>query len=257
MAMRYTVEYHGRPHVVEIATDFLIIRPPVRATLLPRTPISEQLRTAVWVREFGEASVAKCPVCKLSDLSSPAGFQCGHIVAHAEGGKETIENLRPVCRDCNLGMRTANMTEFIRSLRSPARAADKINSVLRRMTWSKKYGLDARGSCKCGEIDMDNAIYEKIKPDRGWYIGNIKIRCPKCESQQPIKSLDRVVDKAVRTLSKPRRAHPEVLAETNRLAKELKIEIDTVEGKHERHKLYLRLLRKAEKVQSAFIQNSD
>ena len=39
-------------------------------------------------------------------------FHCGHVVAEADGGPTTVENLRPVCATCNLSMRTQNMEKF-------------------------------------------------------------------------------------------------------------------------------------------------
>lgn len=39
-------------------------------------------------------------------------FECGHVVAEALGGQSTIENLRPICKDCNLSMGTKNLFEF-------------------------------------------------------------------------------------------------------------------------------------------------
>ena len=42
-------------------------------------------------------------------LSSEIPFEdwhCGHVVAHKNGGKVILENLRPVCKGCNWEMRT-------------------------------------------------------------------------------------------------------------------------------------------------------
>ena len=39
-------------------------------------------------------------------------FHCGHVVAEADGGPTTVDNLRPVCATCNLSMRTQNMNTF-------------------------------------------------------------------------------------------------------------------------------------------------
>jgi hypothetical protein len=39
-------------------------------------------------------------------------FHCGHVTAEANGGVTSIENLRPICKACNLSMRTENMEEF-------------------------------------------------------------------------------------------------------------------------------------------------
>ena len=39
-------------------------------------------------------------------------FHCGHVIAEANGGVLTKENLRPICAQCNLSMGTQNMDEF-------------------------------------------------------------------------------------------------------------------------------------------------
>ena len=41
-------------------------------------------------------------------------MECGHIVAHALGGKATYDNMMPVCKNCNLKMGTMNLGEYRR-----------------------------------------------------------------------------------------------------------------------------------------------
>ena len=40
-------------------------------------------------------------------------FHMGHIISKAEGGTMEIQNLRPICQTCNLGMGKKNMKEYI------------------------------------------------------------------------------------------------------------------------------------------------
>ena len=40
-------------------------------------------------------------------------WHCGHILSRKESGTRKPENLRPVCRDCNLNMGTTHMDEYI------------------------------------------------------------------------------------------------------------------------------------------------
>ena len=39
-------------------------------------------------------------------------FEAGHVDAHCYTRNDNIENLRPICRNCNLKMGTTNMREF-------------------------------------------------------------------------------------------------------------------------------------------------
>jgi hypothetical protein len=39
-------------------------------------------------------------------------FEAGHVDAHCYTKNDNIENLRPICRNCNLKMGTTNMLEF-------------------------------------------------------------------------------------------------------------------------------------------------
>jgi 5-methylcytosine-specific restriction endonuclease McrA len=41
-----------------------------------------------------------------------SSFDVGHNRARAKGGYDNIDNLRPVCRDCNSAMGTITIEEF-------------------------------------------------------------------------------------------------------------------------------------------------
>lgn len=45
------------------------------------------------------------------------GFHCGHIVSEFNGGKTIIENLRPVCFNCNSNMNTTNWLDYEKKLK--------------------------------------------------------------------------------------------------------------------------------------------
>jgi len=54
----------------------------------------------------------KCYCCKIEDISL-ANFECGHIIAVKDGGENNIDNLRPICGNCNKSMGAKNMYEFM------------------------------------------------------------------------------------------------------------------------------------------------
>jgi len=82
-----------------------------------RTPSSESrgkkkqaipslMRTQVWNRWIGiEKGQVKCPYCQINNIT-PFFFECGHVLAEAKGGEVSVENLRPICRECNGKMGT-------------------------------------------------------------------------------------------------------------------------------------------------------
>ena len=43
-------------------------------------------------------------------------FNCGHIIAEANGGETIVSNLKPKCQNCNSSMGTKNMENFMKSL---------------------------------------------------------------------------------------------------------------------------------------------
>ena len=71
------------------------------------------LKRKVWDFWIGESvGKTKCPCCKLTEISQMS-FSCGHIIPESQGGKLSVENLKPVCSSCNSSMGTQNMNDFI------------------------------------------------------------------------------------------------------------------------------------------------
>ena len=70
------------------------------------------MRDQVWDVNNGKKNgVGPCFVCK-TEIDSKK-FVCGHVLAESNGGETTLENLRPICSDCNLGMSTMHMKEYM------------------------------------------------------------------------------------------------------------------------------------------------
>ena len=44
-------------------------------------------------------------------------FNCGHIIAEANGGKVIVSNLKPICQNCNSSMGTKNMDDFMKGFK--------------------------------------------------------------------------------------------------------------------------------------------
>jgi ankyrin repeat protein len=74
--------------------------------------IPKYIKTLVWNKYVGADTVRhKCFSCREATISITS-FDCGHVVAEAKGGDITINNLRPICHDCNLAMGSKNMNDF-------------------------------------------------------------------------------------------------------------------------------------------------
>ncbi|ATZ80189.1 D5 family helicase-primase-endonuclease [Bodo saltans virus] len=74
--------------------------------------IPKTLRIAVWNKYIGEyIGKTKCLCCDSSDITQ-LKFECGHIIPESKGGLTNINNLLPICNDCNKSMGTKNLHEF-------------------------------------------------------------------------------------------------------------------------------------------------
>lgn len=66
--------------------------------------ISATIKKLVWNTNIGEEiGKAKCVCCKSTDITQ-LSFNCGHIIAEANGGDKIISNLKPICQNCNSSM---------------------------------------------------------------------------------------------------------------------------------------------------------
>jgi len=78
--------------------------------------ISSTIKKLVWNVNIGEEiGKTKCVCCKSTDITQMS-FNCGHVIAEANGGETIVSNLKPICQNCNSSMGTKNMNEFMRSL---------------------------------------------------------------------------------------------------------------------------------------------
>lgn len=76
--------------------------------------IPKAMKRLVWDTYIGETiGMAKCLCCKHVDIRQ-IEFHCGHVVAEANGGSTTVDNLRPICAQCNLSMGKTDMNEFMK-----------------------------------------------------------------------------------------------------------------------------------------------
>lgn len=79
---------------------------------LRRKKAPKHIKTLVWNKYIGsDVAEAPCMSCRTAKISNRS-FHCGHVIAESKGGDMNINNLRPVCADCNGSMGTRSMNEF-------------------------------------------------------------------------------------------------------------------------------------------------
>ena len=75
-----------------------------------KKPIPGALRQATWLAYNGPNTfLAKCHVAWCENTITPFSFQVGHNIPESKGGSHDINNLRPICANCN-GSMSANFT---------------------------------------------------------------------------------------------------------------------------------------------------
>jgi 5-methylcytosine-specific restriction endonuclease McrA len=78
--------------------------------------IPQKMRMMVWDKYIGlDKGKSKCKCCNEKEISQ-MDFECGHIIAEANGGQITIDNLLPICGPCNRSMKTDNFFVFQKKL---------------------------------------------------------------------------------------------------------------------------------------------
>ena len=77
--------------------------------------ISCILKQQVWRKWIGSIhGESVCPCCNIKTIYQ-ADFSCGHIIAESKGGEMSVDNLKPICAQCNSSMGVNNMDEFIKT----------------------------------------------------------------------------------------------------------------------------------------------
>jgi hypothetical protein len=156
-------EKHNNEFIMieEDTTDFILIKDTKKKTVLPsiqdnKYPISKQTRKEVFEN--------KCYCC-LRHITMD-DWHCGHILARKNNGSRNVQNLKPVCKDCNLNMGSMNMNLYIISRKLPGKKNLDFNDPF--ISFFQKYNELVISSLKKVEIlkeklYINNKEYKKIK----------------------------------------------------------------------------------------------
>jgi hypothetical protein len=108
-----------------------------------RQGIPQALRQAVWLHYCGTAFKAKCHVSWCKSVLTPFIFEVGHDIPRSKGGLTTLDNLRPICAQCNKSMGNRyTIQQFSRTFMGP----------------KKKGKWSCLGACGGGGMG-DNAVH--------------------------------------------------------------------------------------------------
>jgi len=66
--------------------------------------IPKRIRELVWTTYNGETFTYKCFVTWCNNNINVFNFQVGHDIPESKGGTIDIDNLKPICGNCNLSM---------------------------------------------------------------------------------------------------------------------------------------------------------
>ena len=66
--------------------------------------IPQALRQQVWVQYNGSVFKHKCRVKWCTNIISVFNFHVGHDIPKSKGGTLDLNNLKPICSNCNLSM---------------------------------------------------------------------------------------------------------------------------------------------------------
>lgn len=161
------------------------------ASKKPKQKIPSNIRNIVWNQYIGEKNKnGKCLCCSSENISF-ANFHCGHIVSEKNGGTLTVDNLRPICMNCNLSIGTKNMEEFMKQfgIREPDNwnGKNKVINVMpyeemKQIVWIKYVCNGTNKKCYvCSDIDLTKSTMEYdylISNDND--IENIRPTCNDC-----------------------------------------------------------------------------
>lgn len=101
--LEHLIDAHGKPfkEVEHTTSDIENIK---------RQKIPMLTREKVWSKRCGNLMTGECFVCNREVKFS--NFHCGHIISVKDGGTNVIENLEPVCVQCNLDMGSMNLNDY-------------------------------------------------------------------------------------------------------------------------------------------------
>jgi len=97
--------------ISRLARTYEDLCPPLTYLGRPKRDLKPWFRDDIWIKHNSTLKEVKCPCCNIRIISSES-FSAGHIQAESRGGSSQIDNIIPICKDCNGRMGSSHMYWF-------------------------------------------------------------------------------------------------------------------------------------------------
>jgi len=97
---------------------------PIHTIYKERDKVSNKLKKEIWRKEFADdddynsEDEMDCPVYKCRNKISYNNCEMGHKKSRANGGTETKNNMRPICKECNRRMSDMDWKDYEKELKN-------------------------------------------------------------------------------------------------------------------------------------------
>ena len=79
-----------------------------------RSKVPHKIRKESWHKYIGKnIGATDCICCNTTEITA-FNFEAGHIIPSSKGGLTTLENILPICSECNRSMGNTNMGDYIK-----------------------------------------------------------------------------------------------------------------------------------------------
>jgi hypothetical protein len=124
--------------------------------------IPKVLKDLCWKKWVGEnISKIKCLCCEDNEIKM-SSFHCGHVIPEVNGGKLSIDNLRPICAACNLSMGSENMIDFKKRCNFGSIDNLKIKDVIKTQDISESKEITSENETTTNDVIMTIFSYRKF-----------------------------------------------------------------------------------------------
>jgi len=138
--------------------------------------ITPEIRKLVWDTYIGKKTNSKCFCCwknTITSFISCCAFQVGYIISEHNSGKTSIDNLLPICKDCNgmSAMGKNNWDDYIKLNCLPLRVHGKnpprkvIHSTIKIQQFWRKRTVD----CPIQPFMEITQKNKRVSREEGWY----------------------------------------------------------------------------------------
>lgn len=109
----YESKAEAHAAITKMARTFEDLCPPLTYSAKPKKRIKPWFKDDIWFHHNGNLKEVRCPCCHSDErIISRGSFSAGHIQAESRGGSSQIDNIIPICDDCNGRMGSTHMYWF-------------------------------------------------------------------------------------------------------------------------------------------------